>query len=348
MKRILLTASVLLMVSVHVAFGQQDPKFTHYMFNQVVYNPAFIGSEFGDQICVNLIHHDQWMGYDNNTANQDGSKAPLTTTFNVHKPFTIAKGKHKLGAGLIFANDGLGFQQSQFGSMGLSYHYDMGKDANGKDRWLIGGLNLGFVQSGIDGSKLIFIDQGDVLIDALIADGQSLAFDFGLGLLYKTNDYYIGISNMHIPQSDVDWFNGEYSDTKINRHFYINAGYDYELTPNLVLKPRALIKFDRAIWQADLAVLAEYGGQFWGGLNVRRGEGMMILAGFKAIDRPTRMPKYRQVLKIGLSYDITFNRLQNVSNNTLELMANYCFPIIITPRPPKPEQDVRFLGGYTL
>lgn len=320
------------------------------MFNQVVYNPAFIGSEFGDQFCINLVHHDQWMGYDNNSANQDGSKAPLTTTFNIHKPISLMKGKHKIGVGLIFANDGLGFQTSQFGSLGLSYHYDMGVDANGDQRWLIGGMNLGFVQSGIDGSNLIFIDQGDVLIDALIADGKSLAFDMGLGLLYKTKNYYIGVSNMHIPQSNVDWFNGEFEDseTKVNRHFYINAGYDYELTPNLVLKPRALIKFDRAIWQADLAVLAEYNGLVWGGLNVRRGEGMMILGGVKVLDKPMRNAKNRQVLKIGLSYDITFSQIHTVSNNTLELMANYCFPINISPRPPKPEHDVRFLGGYTL
>lgn len=346
MKRILLTASVLSMVYLQAAFGQQDPMFTHYMFNQVVYNPAFIGSEFGDQFCVNLVHHDQWMGYDNNVGNQDGSTAPLSTTFNIHKPFQIKN--HKFGAGLVFVNDGLGFQSTQFGYLGLSYHYDLGKNAAGEQRWLIGGLNFGFIQSGIDGSQLIYIDQGDPIIGALIGDGTHMGLDFGFGLLYKTEKYYLGISNMHIPQTKVDWFGGQHAtnDTRWNRHFYINAGYEYQLTENLILKPRTLIKFDRAIWQADLGILAELNGQFWGGLNVRRGEGMMILAGARVYQKKT--PKGEHILKLGLSYDLTFNQIRTVSSNTMELMANYCFPIRLTPKPPKPEQDVRFLGGYTL
>ena len=312
------------------------------MFNQVVYNPAFIGSEFGDQFCINLVHRDQWLGY----TTEDESKAPLTTSFNVHKPFTI-KG-HKLGAGLMFVNDGLGFQSTTTGYLGLSYHYDMGENAAGEQRWLIGGLNVGFIQSGIDGTKLDFIDQGDAVINALIANGQDIALDVGFGLLYKTEKYYVGVSNMHIPQSKVDWFGGDFPDTdnKINRHFYINAGYEYQLLENLVLKPRTLLKFDRAIWQIDLGVLAELNGQFWGGLNVRRGEGFMLLAGLKAWEQKT--PKGTHVLKVGASYDITTNRIGGVSNGSIEMMANYCFPIRLTPKPPKPEQDVRFLGGYTL
>lgn len=312
------------------------------MFNQVVYNPAFIGSEFGDQFCINLVQRNQWLGY----TTEDGSTAPVTTTFNIHKPFKIKD--HKFGMGLIFVNDGLGFQATTTAQLGLSYHYDMGKNAAGENRALIGGLNFGIVQSGIDGSSLNYIDQGDGVINALIADGTNMALDFGLGLLYKTDRYYVGISNMHIPQSKVDWFEGQFPDSEnqLNRHFYINAGYEYQVLQNLVLKPRTLLKFDRAIWQMDLGVLAELNGQFWGGLNVRRGEGMMILAGVKAYEKKT--PKGTHILKIGASYDITFNKLAGVSNGSVEMMANYCFPIRLTPKDPKPEQDVRFLGGYTL
>ncbi|MBI1184241.1 type IX secretion system membrane protein PorP/SprF [bacterium] len=340
MKRIILTASVLLALTINVVYAQQDPKFTHYMFNQVMYNPAFIGAEMGKNFCANLVHRSQWMGY----SDQDGSSAPLTTAFNVHKPLTIA-GK-QFGAGLMATQDGLGFQTTTTFYGGFSYHHDLGKSASGMERHLIFGLNLGFIQSGIDKTKLKYIDSNDPLIDGII--GNATAFDFGAGILYKTDKYYIGFSNMHIPQSQVDWFGGKLpnSENKLNRHFYINGGYDYRLTSNLVLKPRTLIKFDRAIWQIDLGVLAEFKDKVWAGLNVRRGAEAMLLVGGKVYEKKT--PKGTHVLKLGMSYDMTFNRISSVSNGSMELMANYCFPVSLTPKPPKTNYDPRFLGGYTL
>ena len=341
MKRILLTASVLLSVYLSVSHAQQDPKFTHYMFNQVVYNPAFIGAEMGDNFCFNFVQHNQWMGF----KSEDESTAPLTTAFNLHKPFTI-KGK-KFGAGLIFTNDGLGFQSTTNGALGLSYHHDLGKDAAGKQRWLIGGLNIGFVQTGLDGSKLKFIDEGDAIITALMADGKHMALDAGIGLLYKTDNYYLGVSTLHIPQSNVDWFGGlsTTDETKLNRHFYVNGGYDYQLNTNIKIKGVALLKFDRAVWQLDAGALLEYDEKVWAGMNIRRTEGFSVLVGGKIWQHKT--PKGVHVVKLGLSYDITTSKIQGVSNGTLEIMLNYCLPIKLTPKPPTPEQDVRILGGYT-
>ncbi|MBI3142476.1 MAG: type IX secretion system membrane protein PorP/SprF [Bacteroidetes bacterium] len=342
MNRIILSLAIMAIGCVQQVFAQQDAMFTHYMFNQVVYNPAFVGAEMGDNFCINLVHHNQWMGY----SDEFGSAAPLTTTFNIHKPLKL--GKHKLGAGLIVWTDGLGFQATTTVMGALSYHYQLPSTIAGGKRWLIGGINFGMVQTGIEGSKLRPIDEGDPIINWLIANGNTAAFDLGAGLLYKTEKYYVGLSTLHIPQSKVDWFGGNYNTTenKLNRHIYINAGYDYALTDNLVLKPRTLLKFDRAVWQIDLGILAEFNDLFWGGLNVRRGEGIMLLAGVQAWQRKT--PKGTHVLKIGASYDISLNKLRTVSAGTFELMANYCFPIKLTPKPPKPEQDVRFLGGYTL
>ena len=343
MKRILLTASILFLAMAEVSYGQQDPKFTHYMFNQVVYNPAFVGAEMNDQFCANLVHRNQWMSFQT----EDESTSPVTTTFNIHRPFGLKNG-NKLGVGLIFSNDGLGFQRSTQALGAVSYHYNMGKDANGKKKWLIGGLNLGIVQMGINGDNLKYIDQNDPTIAWLLQDGNHMALDLGLGLLYKTDKYYAGISTLHIPQSEIDWFDGNSSGANsLKRHIYINAGYEFELIPQfLVLKPVTLIKFDRSKWQADLGALAEVNDLVWGGLNFRRGEGMQILAGATVMNK--KKGRHYQQLRVGVSYDITFSKIGSVSNGSLELMANYCFPINVTPKLPNPEQDVRFLGGYTL
>lgn len=300
-----------------------------------------------DQFCANLVNHQQWMGMNI----EDGSTAPTTTTFNVHRPFYLKNKSHKMGAGLIVYSDQLGFTNSTSLYGGLSYHYKLGESTDPAvgTKWLIGGLNLGFVQSGIDGSKLTYIDQGDPLIGWLVSDGNHMAFDMGLGLQYKTDKYYIGLSNMHINQSQIDWFDGNNSggDNQYMRHFYLNAGYDYVLIEDfLVIKPRTLIKFDKAKLQVDLGALAEINGTYWGGLNVRGGEGMMLLAGAKVWEK--QKGKNIHQLKLGVSYDITFSQLGGVSNGTLEFMANYCFPIVVKPKLPSPEHDVRFLGGMTL
>lgn len=343
MKRSLLTASILFLAMISISYGQQDPKFTHYMFNQVVYNPAFVGAEMNDQFCANLVHRRQWMGMDI----PDESTAPVTTTFNIHRPFGLKNG-NKVGGGLIFVNDELGFQRSTTAYGSFSYHYNMGVDGNGKKRWLIGGITAGILQMGIDGSNLKYVDQNDPTIAWLLEDGNHMALDLGLGLLYKTENYYVGLSSLHIPQAQIDWFDGN-SDgaNSLKRHYYINAGYKYEAIPQfLVLRPVTLIKWDQAKWQIDLGALAEFNDLVWAGLSYRRGEGMQILAGATVMNK--KKGRHYQQLKIGLSYDMTFSQLRTVSDGSFELMANYCFPINVSPKPPKPEQDVRFLGGYTL
>lgn len=72
MNRIILSLAIMAIGCVQQVFAQQDAMFTHYMFNQVVYNPAFVGAEMGDNFCINLVHHNQWMGY----SDEYGSAAP--------------------------------------------------------------------------------------------------------------------------------------------------------------------------------------------------------------------------------------------------------------------------------
>lgn len=333
MKRIVLVFAVVIGIGQY-AYSQQDPKFTHYMFNQVVYNPAFIGVENGDNFCLNFVQHNQWLGFETD----DGSIAPITTTFNFHRPFVF--GKHKVGIGLIVNNDRLGFMNDTWGYLGGSYIYEMGTKKDPKT--LSGGINLGIIQKTID-PDFRSPRPDDPRIQALMAQASDVVFDFGAGLLYKTKDYYVGVSTLHIPQNQFEWYEAIENDTnRIGRHLYINGGYELPLSNNLVLQPRTLLKWDRAKFQWDIGALAEINQTFWGGLNVRGGEGVMFLLGYKKVN-----PKNMQGWKAGISYDLTFNQLRTVSNGTFELMFNYCFPLNIEPKDPDPDLIPRFLGGYT-
>ncbi|MCB0737441.1 MAG: type IX secretion system membrane protein PorP/SprF, partial [Bacteroidetes bacterium] len=170
-----------------------------------------------------------------------------------------------------------------------------------------------------------------------------------IGALYNTKDYFVGISTLHLPQTQFDWYGstanipGNGFVNRVGRHVYINGGYNLPLAGNqdLVLQPRTLLKFDRAKFQWDLGSLIEINQKYWGGLNIRGGEGIMFLAGFKSINNKG------EGFKIGLSYDLTLSQIQSISNGTIELMGNYCFPVNIKPDEPDPDLLPRFLGGYS-
>ena len=57
------------------AHAQQDPLFTHYMFNTLAVNPAYAGSR--DALTVTAIARQQWLSIEG---------APNTQTLTVHSP----------------------------------------------------------------------------------------------------------------------------------------------------------------------------------------------------------------------------------------------------------------------
>ncbi len=60
-KKLLFASSVALVLSgLQSAQAQQDPYYSHFMFNKLAYNPATAGSK--DAICANLLAHTQWVG----------------------------------------------------------------------------------------------------------------------------------------------------------------------------------------------------------------------------------------------------------------------------------------------
>ena len=67
--------------------------FTNYLFNALVFNPAYAGSN--DHLSVNLIHRQQWVGLEG---------APLTQSLTVHSPVK----NERTGVGLSIVNDVIG------------------------------------------------------------------------------------------------------------------------------------------------------------------------------------------------------------------------------------------------
>lgn len=279
------------------AFAQQDPQFSHNMFNQLAVNPGFAGSQ--GMLSAGMINRQQWMGFEGN---------PKTTLFSVHtpvKPFDIPS-----GIGLCFMDDRLGFEKNMSILVDYAYRLDLG---NGK---LGIGLNLGMLSRALNGKWVIPDSDNHVPAaqDPSIPDEQvsTVAFDMGLGLFYNTDKFYVGFSTTHLLQPTIDFGSGAM--THMQRHYYATAGYTFKLAnPIFEIQPSLFAKSDGASFQMDANMLVLYNKRFWGGVSYRLGDAVVVMAG-------TELPNG---LRVGISYDFTTSAIGAYSNGTVEFMLGY-------------------------
>ncbi|MFC2103773.1 PorP/SprF family type IX secretion system membrane protein [Bacteroidota bacterium] len=216
MKKQILFLAIFTMVSLLLK-AQQDPQFTQSMYNQLLTNPGYAGSE--DKICAYAMQRLQWTEFDG---------APSVTVFNVDAAI-----KNRFGLGLSLENDELGFDKNFRVNISIAYKQPVG---NGK---LGIGVKWGVANSAIDlqGGDWITPDIDADDDPAIPIDGSNDLnyLDFGFGLYYKTQDLYLGISSTHLLGSDVDAAGFEFNSkddgsttTKayLKRHYYIMAGYN--------------------------------------------------------------------------------------------------------------------------
>lgn len=82
-----------------MATAQQLPQFTQYMYNTISVNPAYAGSR--GTLNVTALHRNQWAGIEGN---------PRTSTLSIHAPMR----NDRVGLGLSYINDKLGFEQTNY------------------------------------------------------------------------------------------------------------------------------------------------------------------------------------------------------------------------------------------
>ena len=283
--------------------AQLDAQFSQYMFNRIIYNPAYTGSE--SHINTAVAYRHQWM-------NLNGK--PVTQLVTVDGPVEPIKS----GVGMYIMNDKIGPERSTYVMATYSYKYafDAGQVAFG--------FNGGVIQNTIDGSQLR-ASGGDYSAginhnDNLIPDNtvSNMVTDFGFGAYYTNNNMYAGISVSHLTQPKLQYGSG--ASYKLARNYYLIGGYRYELNENLILKPSLLIKSDFNKTQLDININALYNKNIWGGLSYRgllknSSDAIIALAGVNVTEQ----------FSVGYSYDVTTNKIRNYSSGTHEFLLSYRF-----------------------
>ncbi|MCF6351286.1 MAG: PorP/SprF family type IX secretion system membrane protein, partial [Flavobacteriaceae bacterium] len=153
MKKILLFF-VIILLTISSSFGQQDPQYTHYMYNMNVVNPAYAGSR--ETLSIGVLGRTQWVGIDG---------APQTMTANIHAPVG-----RNLGLGLSVIVDQIGPVKEQNVFADISYTINTSEEGK-----LAFGLKGGISFFNGDLANLLAPD-GSIGVDPLLADNLTNSF----------------------------------------------------------------------------------------------------------------------------------------------------------------------------
>ena len=295
MKKIIIITSIFFLAL--GAKAQQDAMFTHYMFNTLAVNPAYAGSR--DALTVTGLHRSQWVSFPG---------APRTQTLTVHTPFMF----ENTGLGLSFINDKIGPVNKTSFYLDFSYKIKINKKAN-LAFGLKGGLNL--MTGGLIDLKL-----GEDIDPAFEANIQSrLLPNFGFGMYYYTDRYYVGFSVPKLLENDfvANTTSGGTNLASEHRHYFLIAGTVFDLSDNIKLKPTTFVKVTNgAPVEGDITASFIFNDKFSVGGMFRTDDAVGILAGINITDQFT----------LGYSFDWSFTNTTMVYNGgSHEIMLRYDF-----------------------
>jgi type IX secretion system PorP/SprF family membrane protein len=295
---------IALFASANNASAQQDPMYTHYMYNSLSVNPGYAGSR--EALTVTALGRTQWVGF---------TGAPNTMTVTAHAPV----GKN-VGLGISFINDIIGPVKNNQLYGDFAYHIKL----NSKSKLSFGvkaGVNMW--SQNLNALKTLNdrqIDQSQTS-PAII---NTFTPNFGFGAYYYREKFYAGIAVPKILKNEI----GAYGDTgKLSTeafHFFTIAGFVKKLSDDVVLKPTALLKVTAAApIELDLSAIFIINEKFNVGLMGRTGDGFGALVGYN----------FTPQFYLGYSFDWSFvNNTARYNSGSHELMLRYDLIFNNTPQ----------------
>ncbi len=289
MKKIL---SALLLFCSLTVFAQQDPLFSHYMFNKLLVNPAYAGSR--EILTVELLDRYQWVGIDG---------APKTITLSAHTSLR----ENKVGLGGFVFRDVLGPTINQ--GLMATYAYRI-KTNNG---WFSMGLQGGIKYFNFDWNMINTKYPDNTFYPE---DVQKITPDFDLGFYYQTTRFFAGLSSKHLLENEYGWgeVDGKSSYSILARHFYVMSGFAVPLNDKMVFRPSVLAKYvQNAPTQFDFNASILFNDVFWLGMSYRTEKAVVFLTEFMISKK----------FRLGYSFDLYYNELQLHNSGSHEIRLGF-------------------------
>ncbi|MEY3238212.1 MAG: hypothetical protein RI883_2313 [Bacteroidota bacterium] len=294
MKKLILIFTAIVFCTL-TASAQQDPMVSQYMFNGLYLNPAYAGSH--EYWTSTLSYRNQWVGFEG---------APETAIAAVDGRIA----DKNMGLGLILLHDKIGVTRQNTAIINYSYQIKTGEKSK-----LALGINAGVSQFSAKLTDLTVWDQDNVFKNDLTSQ---LLPRFGVGVYHFGKKHYVGLSipTLFAYQKDMN-FNFDLSRSSfLRRHYLLTAGYVFETSKEIKLKPSVLLKYvNNAPLEADFNLSTIYKDMYSIGVSYRTNDAVAIILEYQT----------NSFFRIGYSYDITVSKLRNYSSGSHEIMIGIDF-----------------------
>ncbi|MEY4903405.1 MAG: hypothetical protein RLZZ292_1220 [Bacteroidota bacterium] len=327
-----LSLLISLLVVANMAWAQQDPMFTKYMFNSLAFNPAYAGSN--EHLSLGLLARNQWYGF---------KGAPESYSLTVHTPMK----NERVGLGFAMVHDQIGPTRTTGANVSYSYRIPVGK--NGAK------LSIG-LQGGFQNYYADFSDvETEIKVDPAFTNRNITKPNFGAGLYYSTKKFYFGAGVPHLIEWNLRSKTGVPAGSYVgiqSRHYFFHTGGVIPLNGDaLVFKPSILVRNAGLLskinkdpnlknisaptsFNLDLSLL--FYQKFWLGAAYSSSlEQFNATSSFNSVNLWTSY-NLENGMRIGLAYDYALTQIQSATVGSFELFLGYEFDYktkkVATPR----------------
>ena len=285
---------VILMIGmVMVGYGQQDPAYSHFMYNGLAVNPAVAGS--AETFSATGIVRKQWSGIQG---------APETQTLNVDAPVW----NRRLGLGISVINDKVGVVQNLTVNAQYAYRILFEKST----------LSLG-LQGGMSNYKAdytsVVTNSQSASDNAFSENTNRMIFNVGSGIYYYSERFFAGFSVPHLINQRLDGIRDtDGVQSRQYRHYFVTAGYVFDAGEKFKIKPSALLKVaDGAPLQVDANASIWYNETFSLGFSYRTNDSFTTMVQIQIAKQ----------FRIGYAYDFIISSLSRYTSGNNEVMLRY-------------------------
>lgn len=281
---------VVLMLTMQTARAQQSASYTQYMDNLTPLNPA--ASLLDKAASVSTLVRNQYVGVQG---------APNTFIFNANMPLENING----AAGLVINNDNFAVEHQFEINAYFAKAVQLGENS-----FLSVAIDAGLRNYIADYSSLAPEDP------AFRNDIRETKPNIGFGVLYFSNEYYIGVS---VPQltfrdlGDGSLLNNDY----FRNHYYFSGGIIENLGDDVKIKPATIVSYVRGVpLIADISTTFYFKEVLGLGVNYRTNNEMAGIVSYNLGQ-----------FHIGYSYQfgLTSSNIGGLNNATHEITLSYRF-----------------------
>lgn len=311
MRKNILTISTFIALTSAVVYGQQEKLLTHFIYDKMTINPASTGLD--DGFSATSVYRNQW-----DKINGAPNSVLLNLEANMNR---FMPG----GLGMSFYHDAIGKMRQN----SLLFNYSLPLRIPGAGTLAVG-VGLGMVNIGFDPNWIPPVTYQDPSLPTQTA-GTNV--DFNAGLMWKGDqEYYVGVSATHLTQADIK--NVNYANA---RNLFVIAGKMLHIDGQGIgsygkrIDVQMLMRSDMVKFSTELNVRYLHNTLFYAGATYRISDGAGLMIGYHPIPRMT----------IGYSYDLTLNKLRDISQGSHEIVLKYVY--MLPPPPVQKSKHPRWL-----